>query len=247
VITAQEVEGSMRENALDATAGSLAHRLPTLMPDESLEKALTLLMRQEVSGLPVVTQAGNRVIGWLTHRDVLRAYAARLGEEVATAESGGPGVSPRADLPSRLRDYRVVDLEMHPGAAPIGHRISDLAWPAFSLPIAVRREGRSFRPGPPTVVEPGDRLTVLVPFDLVDHIGELLEVGAEGAPTDTVPEGAGGGSEAPDEPGAGVPDVSPAGGVPDVSPAGGVPDVSPAGGVPDVSPGADGPTGPPDA
>jgi CIC family chloride channel protein len=188
VITAQEVEGSMRENALDATAGSLAHHLPTLKPDETLEGALSMLVRQEVSGLPVVTRAGNQVIGWLTHRDVLSAYASRLGQEVATAEGapavasrpeGAPRGRSRPEVRSRLRDYRIVDLEIGPGSEPAGRRISELPWPAFSLPIAVRRNGRSFRPGPPTVIEAGDRLTVLVPYDLVEHIGELLAAPAE--------------------------------------------------------------------
>jgi CIC family chloride channel protein len=95
VLTAQEIEGSMRENALDATAGSLAHHLPALRPDETLEVALSMLMRQEISGLPVVTRDGNHVVGWLTHRDVLSAYASRLGQEVATAE----GTSAAAQRP----------------------------------------------------------------------------------------------------------------------------------------------------
>jgi CIC family chloride channel protein len=182
VITAQEVEGAMRENALDATAGSLAYHLPALTPDESLERALTLLMRQEVSGLPVVTREGSRVIGWLTHRDILRAYAARIGEGVEAAESAAPGPTRRADLPSRMRDYRVADIEIGAGSAPVGHRLADLDWPAFSLPIAVRRAGRSFRPGPATLIEAGDRLTVLVPLELVDRIGELVELAAANAP-----------------------------------------------------------------
>jgi len=193
VITAPEIEGSMRENALDATAGSLAYHLPALTPDETLEVALSMLMRQEISGLPVVTRDGNRVVGWLTHRDVLSAYASRLGQEVATAEgapvatprpAGAPPARSRPEERGRLRDYRIVDLEIGPGSEPAGRRISELPWPAFSLPIAVRRNGRSFRPGPPTVIEPGDRLTVLVPYDLVDRISELLATPAGPAPAE---------------------------------------------------------------
>jgi CIC family chloride channel protein len=195
VVTAQEVEGSMRENALDATAGSLALQLPALPGDASLEHALTLLVRQEVSGLPVVTREGQHVIGWLTHRDILRAYAARLGQEVAVAESGSaPDMSPE-DLPGRLRDYRIADFEIRAGAALAGQPIGAVAWPAFTLPIAIRRDDRTFRPGPATIVEAGDRLTVLVPYDLVERLDELLSAvmppaGGAAPPAGLTPDGA---------------------------------------------------------
>ncbi len=227
VITAQEVEGSMRENALDATAGSMAHHLPALKPDETLETALSMLMRQEVSGLPVVTRAGNRVVGWLTHRDVLSAYTSRLGQEVATAEGAQPATHPEGVVParsrpevrSRLRDYRIVDLEIRPGSTPAGRRISELPWPAFSLPIAVRRAGRSFRPGPPTVIEAGDRLTVLVPYDLVERIGELLAAPVDMAsqrPAPVAKEAAPGPTEAAPDPTEAAP--GPTRAVPDPAP-----------------------------
>lgn len=54
--------------------------------DQSLEQALGLLVRQDRSGLPVTTTDG-RILGWLTHRDVLAAYHTRLQHGVARAKA----------------------------------------------------------------------------------------------------------------------------------------------------------------
>ncbi len=194
VVTAQQVEGGMRENALHATAGSLAQRLPTLTPNESLEQALVLLMRQEVSGLPVVTADGERIIGWLTHRDVLRSYAQTVGEQVAAAEGTPPSsaqpsapaltASRRTALAGRLRDYRIVDLAVGAGSPIAGRTIRELRWPAFCLPVAVRRGDSSFRPGPDTIIEPGDRLTILAAQEQLSEIDELAGDEEQGLPAD---------------------------------------------------------------
>ncbi len=42
----------------------------TITPDESLEAALTIMARWNISGLPVVDQPGGRLVGILTNRDV---------------------------------------------------------------------------------------------------------------------------------------------------------------------------------
>jgi CIC family chloride channel protein len=77
-VIARDVEDSARDNALEATAGTLARAVPTLHPDQSLEQALALLVQQDRTGLPVISTDDGRICGWLTHRDVLAAYNTRL-------------------------------------------------------------------------------------------------------------------------------------------------------------------------
>jgi CIC family chloride channel protein len=77
-VIARDVEDSARDSAQDATAATLARAVPTLHPDQSLEQALALLVQQDRSGLPVTSTDERRICGWLTHRDVLAAYNARL-------------------------------------------------------------------------------------------------------------------------------------------------------------------------
>jgi CBS domain-containing protein len=73
-VTARDVEDSARDNALEVTAATLARTVPILHPGQSLEHALGLLVRQDRSGLPVTSSDDGRIVGWLTHRDVLAAY-----------------------------------------------------------------------------------------------------------------------------------------------------------------------------
>jgi CIC family chloride channel protein len=103
-VTAQEVEQAMRDNALDAVAGDLAQATPALSATQTLEQALGLLVRHEHPGLPVLAADGQDVIGWLTHRDVLHAYNARLEQ--------------RVDHPERMAAQPTPGTLPAPGAAP---------------------------------------------------------------------------------------------------------------------------------
>ncbi len=82
----REVEEAMRENALEATAGDLAQDLPALRTNQTLEEALSALLRAH-SGLPVLAAPESRLEGWLTHVDVLRAYNTRLQQSTGSAAS----------------------------------------------------------------------------------------------------------------------------------------------------------------
>jgi CIC family chloride channel protein len=74
VVPALEVERAVQGAADEVTAADLAHTVPVLTGDESLEQALAELTRHGGAGLPVGT-GDNEVTGWLTHRDLLRAAA----------------------------------------------------------------------------------------------------------------------------------------------------------------------------
>jgi CIC family chloride channel protein len=77
-VTARDVEQAMRDAAMGQNVGALAQETPTVTADESLEGALGALLQHAVSGVPVLASDGRRVVGWLTHRDVLRTYNQRV-------------------------------------------------------------------------------------------------------------------------------------------------------------------------
>ena len=74
VISALDIE----EQALDAdtepTAGRIAHAPRELHADDVLEDAVRALSLSDDAGLPVLEPGGRGVAGWVTHRDILRAY-----------------------------------------------------------------------------------------------------------------------------------------------------------------------------
>jgi CIC family chloride channel protein len=198
-VTSQEVEQAARDNALDTVAGDLAQRIPALSPGQSLEQALGILVRDERPGLPVLAAANGGIVGWLTHRDVLRAYNARLEQSLGAADQLGtvvprvtpvllaqegngaasyvgprPATASAVSLLGRLRDYRIVDLELTPGHVSVGCRIRDISWPPSTLVVAIRRGAEVFTPNGQTELRPGDRLTVLVPSAAADHLPDLV-------------------------------------------------------------------------
>jgi CIC family chloride channel protein len=77
IITRREAEAAVREAQPDPSAGDLAVKTQVLGPDQSLDEALKVLVHHDGSGLPVVAPFDRRILGWLNHRDVLRAYNQR--------------------------------------------------------------------------------------------------------------------------------------------------------------------------
>ena len=169
-LTSQQIEEAMRENALDATAGALAQELPALSADQTLEDALGALLRAR-SGLPVVEADARIPVGWLTHLDVLRAYNARLQEGLSEAQ-GAPERPGR--VLTRLRGYRIVDLELATTDPPVGLRVGDLQLPERSSILALRRDGTTVKPADEELLQRGDRLTLLVPAAAVDDLADTI-------------------------------------------------------------------------
>lgn len=85
VITAIDIEQAIGDAREGFTAGSLVHEVPELRVDQSLEDAVRALAATEHEGLPILDADGKHVVGWLTHRRLLRAYHAHLENGAGTA------------------------------------------------------------------------------------------------------------------------------------------------------------------
>ncbi|HWC34563.1 MAG TPA: chloride channel protein [Mycobacteriales bacterium] len=104
-VTTAQLEAGARDDALDATAGELAIAAPTVRLDQTLDDALRVLVGNDRSGVPVVD--GAAVAGWLTHRDVLRAYSNRAHPAAADQRLPLPSMfarPPRRDPSATSRD-----------------------------------------------------------------------------------------------------------------------------------------------
>jgi CIC family chloride channel protein len=179
-ISSQQVEEAMKENALDARAGELAQDLPALQAGQTLEQALSALLRAR-SGLPVLSESDSEPVGWLTHMDILRAYNSRLQQGIdqaqkqqhaAPADQHEPGRI--SSTLARLRGYRIVDLELATAGPPVGRQIAELPWPPRSTILALRRGNDAFEPEPNERLDQGDRLTILVPATAADELTDIL-------------------------------------------------------------------------
>jgi chloride channel protein, CIC family len=93
VLLAEELEQALGDEQ-EPDAGALARQLPTLTPGESLAEATGTLVRTDSAGLAVLDENGERVVGWLSHRDILRVYDQRMKLERARRGSVKPGGKP---------------------------------------------------------------------------------------------------------------------------------------------------------
>ncbi len=183
-VTSQQVEQAMRDNALDSEAGGLAQETTALRPSQSLEQALSALMRER-SGLPVLEPETRRVVGWLTNMDVLRAYNQRLEAGIRDAERRRaqqrqrPEVGLVGSAIARLRGYRIVEVELGGSSAPVGARLGELALPDGATVLGLRRNGEAIATSDGTVLGAGDRLTLLVPAHDADDVAEVIEEGSD--------------------------------------------------------------------
>ncbi len=193
-VTSAEVEASARENVLDATAADLARLTPTLRTDQSLEAALTMLLENERSGLPVLSSDADQVTGWLTHRDVLAAYNRLLHKGVAQIEATShptdmpppsavtPKVSSLDEHALALKGYRVFELALNHDGPPVGRVVTEVVWPPSCVLLGIRRADGTAVDDQERVLVQGDHLTLLVKAEETQQLIDLVEGLTETSP-----------------------------------------------------------------
>jgi len=92
VVTARDIERSA-DDVADLDAADLAQAIPNLHPDQELSLAVDWLSEGDREAVPVLDSDGH-MVGWLDHRDVVRAYSGRLDAPPPTAEAGTAEATP---------------------------------------------------------------------------------------------------------------------------------------------------------
>ncbi|MCS7236631.1 MAG: TrkA C-terminal domain-containing protein [Armatimonadota bacterium] len=118
-----------------------------MRPDQPLDEALAQLLEAQQAQAPVVDDG--RVVGTLHARDVLRIY-----REFADARVR---VTPPLHGPARA-----VEATVPPGSPLASRTLREAALPPGVLVVAVLRDGEVLFPKADTVLQEGDRLTVLL-------------------------------------------------------------------------------------
>ena len=89
VVSAGDIERALATSGGHETVRTLVHEAPDLRAAHTLEEAIWRLSSTDDDGLPVRDTDGVHIVGWLTHRDLLRAYRERLGTPGVGLPSGG--------------------------------------------------------------------------------------------------------------------------------------------------------------
>jgi CIC family chloride channel protein len=157
----------------DPLPGPVTRRLSpqVLFATESLTQALRQLELYGRDGLPVISDNGQHVQGWITSSNVLQAVACHIraaqpGRPQAqpAAEPALPG--PRDDLreaPTPLDNYQLLEIAIPDGSPSAGQALGDITWPPGYIPVTVLDNGTLRDPDPGIILAPGDRVSLLAP------------------------------------------------------------------------------------
>jgi CIC family chloride channel protein len=146
--------------------------------DESLTQTMRQLDAYGRDGLPVLSNDGRRVEGWITNQSVLKAVAREMGSSPrgvrsaqlgpaqsangASAAAGPPGSA--KEPPTPLHGYQVVEITVQKDSPAAGERLGDVRWPPGTIPVSVLSQHNLRGPDPDFRLAPGDRVNVLAPM-----------------------------------------------------------------------------------
>ncbi|MFN3742057.1 MAG: chloride channel protein [Anaerolineales bacterium] len=147
-------------------------------PDETLDEALRRMSRLDVGRLPVLPRDGSRqVIGLLRRSDVIRAYELALTRR-QTQQYRQHTARLDALTPPEVQ---VLELQVAPGSAADGRRLSELNLPPGCVIASLRRGGQVSVPRGGTQLQAGDVLTLtLERATQLEALRALIETPREG-------------------------------------------------------------------
>jgi len=179
MVTIQDLErATARQEALTLTAGDIATRdLVFAYPDEPLWVALKRMGTRDIGRLPVVSRENpRRLVGLIRRADIIKAY--------------NSAIIRRMELQQRTEQLRLgkltgtefLELEVGHAAPVAGKALKDVGLPHECVVVSVRRGRRLIIPHGETVLQPGDKLTVLVAEECRQEVRSLVSApNAKGA------------------------------------------------------------------
>jgi len=142
-----------------------------LFGDETLEQALRQLELYGHAGLPVISHDGERVLGWITRKNVLAAMAQLLASSDRESEQAAEAAElsrrdpdPRVHVPTTpLSGYALLEVAIGPSSPALGHRLDQVDWPSGCLVVAATEKREIVPPRKDLELGLGDRVIVLAP------------------------------------------------------------------------------------
>jgi CIC family chloride channel protein len=146
------------------------HAPQVLFATESLTQALRQLEQHGRDGLPVISDDGQYVQGWLTSNNVLQAVARHIhAAEAGTANPQAAAPAPvlpgppaaTGQPPAPLGGYQVLEVTIPAGSPAAGQPLGAITWPPGYIPVSIQ-DARALRdPDPGITLAPGDRVSLL--------------------------------------------------------------------------------------
>ena len=144
------------------------HDPQVLFASESLTQALRQLELYGHDGLPVISDDGQHLQGWITSQNVLQAVARHMHAAPAAPpapSAADPAVPiPQAapgQPPDPLRGYQILEITISAGSPAAGQALGDTTWPPGWIPVTILDNHTLRDPDPGITLAPGDRVNLL--------------------------------------------------------------------------------------
>jgi CIC family chloride channel protein len=135
---------------------------------EPLVDVLRQLKAYGRDGLPVLSEDGRHVEGWITNQSALEKVTKELGSPdvpVPSDQSVGAEDGFRQEQDARpstpLTGYQIAELTISETSDLVGRNLGSLTWPRGYTPVSFTRGNQVGDPDPSIVVEPNDRINFL--------------------------------------------------------------------------------------
>ena len=164
--TAGAGEASVATDAVDLP-GTVTHsRDPqAVFATESITDVLRQLDEYGRDGLPVLSDDGRRIQGWITNHSAIQTITRELGKHVtitpADAYTGGSGRLAPAAPATPLTGYQLVEVTIPRTSPALGKKLGTITWPPDHLPVSYVRGPRLRQPDPEITIAVGDRINLL--------------------------------------------------------------------------------------
>jgi len=146
------------------------HHPQVLFASESLTQALRQLELYGRDGLPVISDDGQHLQGWITSQNVLQAVARHIHAAPSAAQAQLPAApavpGPQAvpgQPPDPLDGYQIVEITISAGSPANGQTLGETTWPPGWIPVTILDNHTLRDPDPRITLAPGDRVNLLAP------------------------------------------------------------------------------------
>lgn len=172
VITIQDVEKAMdndEKNLNHPVTKFCSQNLIVAYPDETVHHALERMSHRDIGRLPVVDHnSPTKLIGWISRADIVRAYERALTRRAAVQQQ-----VQQVRL-GTVAGVQIVEETVNAGSFADMNSLGEISWPEDILIASIQRGNQVLIPHGDTLLQAGDRLTIICKQGQEDVLASLL-------------------------------------------------------------------------
>jgi CIC family chloride channel protein len=131
---------------------------------ESITDVLRQLDEYGRDGLPVLSDDGRRIQGWITSQSAIQTITRELGKHITITPPDafiGAGHPATEGPATPLTGYQLVEVTIPRTSPALGRKLGTIPWPPGHLPVSYVRGPHLRQPDPDITITVGDRINLL--------------------------------------------------------------------------------------